>query len=177
MHPTLARRWDAIEARRRAFTEDLAASSAAALAFRPAPGAWSLEDVAQHLLLVEQGITQVLAQRAAKPPLPRDPLSPVKLLLMRLLGPRALRVRAPIEQIVPKSRVPFEETREAWQGARDAMRGVLERVPDERVPLPIFRHPVFGPMTYECTLEFIGIHHDHHLHQVRRIRAADGYPG
>lgn len=177
MHPTLTQRWNDIESRRHAFLADLDALPPEAIAFHPAPGAWSLEDLAQHLLLVEQGITQVLAQRADKPPLPADPLTPLKLFLMRALGPRSLRVRAPIEQIVPRARMPLDVVRAEWQRTRDRLRDVLERVPAGRVKARIFRHPVFGAMDHACTVEFIAIHHDHHLHQVRRIKGARGFPG
>lgn len=177
MHPSLAPRWDAIESRRQAFIADLGATSPAALAFRPAPGAWSLEDVAHHLWLVERGTVHILRTRAAKPPLPRDPFSPLKLLAMRVIAPTSLRVRAPVPEIVPRERMAFDAVRTAWDTTRAELRDVLAQTPPERLDVRIFRHPIFGPMTVAQTLEFIAVHHDHHGHQVRRIRGTAGYPG
>ena len=177
MLPQLSRHWDALEARRQALLADLAATSPAALAFRPAPDAWSLEDVAQHLWLVERGAVHILTTRIAKPPLKRDLLSPFKVLMMRVLVRRGIRIKSPVPEIVPAERMPVDAVRAQWDQTRATLRGLLDQVTAERVNLRIFRHPIFGPLTLAQSVEFIGLHHDHHLHQVRRIRAAAGYPG
>jgi hypothetical protein len=176
MLPQLAQHWDALEARRQAFLADLAATSPAALAFRPAPGSWSLEDVAQHLWLVERGAVHILATRIEKPPLKADLMSPLKVTAMRLMVPLGIRIKAPVPEIVPTERMPVDAVRTRWEETRATLRGLLDQVKPERVNLRIFRHPIFGPLTLAQSVEFIGLHHDHHLHQVRRIRKAAGYP-
>jgi hypothetical protein len=169
--------WDAIESRRQAFLADLGSTSPGALAFRPGPGAWSLEDVAQHLWLVERGTVHVLRSRAEKPSLPRDPFSPLKLAAMRAIVPRGIRIKAPVPEIIPQRRMPVDEVAPAWEATRAELRDVLTRLAPERLETRIFRHPLFGPLSVVQTVEFLGLHHDHHGHQVRRIRAAAGYPG
>ena len=177
MLPILAKHWDALESRRQALLGKLAATSPAGLAFRPAPGAWSLEDVAQHLWLVEKGAVHILRDRFDKPPIARDPLSPVKIAAMRLLVPRGIRIKAPVKEIIPQHRVPVDVLRDEWERTRAALRGLLEQVTPDRLGTRIFRHPIFGPMTIAESAEFVWRHHDHHLHQVRRIRGAEGFPG
>ena len=177
MLPQLARHWDALETRRHAFLDELAATRPAALAFRPAPTAWSLEDVAQHLWLMERGAVHILESRLEKPPLPRDPLSPLKLLAMRALVARDIRIKAPVPEIVPQTRMPVAAVRAEWERTRTTLRELLERVTPDGVDKRIFRHPIFGPMTVAESAEFVWRHHDHHMHQVRRIRGADGFPG
>lgn len=177
MLPTLARHWDALEARRHAFLAELATLSPAAVAFRPAPDAWSLEDLAQHLWLIERGAVHILTSRQEKPPLPRDPLSPLKIAAMRMLVHRDIRIKAPVPEIVPQTRMPLDAVRAEWDATRATLRALLERVTPERMEMRIFRHPIFGPMTLAQATEFVWRHHDHHLHQLRRIRGAAGFPG
>jgi hypothetical protein len=177
MLPTLARHWDALESRRHALLDELAATSPEALAFRPTPDAWSLEDVAQHLWLIERGAVHILTSRQEKPPLPRDPLSPLKIAAMRMLVHRDIRIKAPVVEIVPQSRMSVDAVRAEWDATRATLHGLLERVTPERAAMRIFRHPIFGPMTLAQATEFVWRHHDHHLHQVRRIRGAEGFPG
>lgn len=177
MLPILAKHWDALEARRQALLLELAATSPAGLAFRPAPGAWSLEDVAQHLWLVEKGAVHVLRDRFDKPPLASDPLSPVKIVAMRLLVPCGIRIKAPVQAIIPQVRMSVDTVRDEWERTRAALHGLLEQVTPAHLGKRIFRHPIFGPMTIAESAEFVWRHHDHHLHQVRRIRGAAGFPG
>lgn len=177
MLPTLARHWDALESRRQAFLAELAATSPAGLAFRPAPDAWSLEDVAQHLWLIEKGAVHILRDRFDKPPLERDPLSPLRIVAMRLLVHRDIPIKAPVKEIVPQQRMSVDEVRAEWDRTRETLRGLLEQVTPDRVGKRIFRHSLFGPLTIAQSTEFVWRHHDHHVHQVRRIRGAAGFPG
>src|SRR3954468_16428825 len=133
MLPQLATEWNALEARRQAFLVDLAATSPAALTFRPSPESWSLEDVAQHLWLVERGAGHIMTTRYEKPPLKRDPLSPIKIAAMRVLTPRGIRIKAPVPEIVPKERVPVDVVRTEWERTRATLRGLLEQVTPDRV--------------------------------------------
>lgn len=176
MDPSLAKHWDALESRRLAFLADLEATSPAARAFKPSPEAWSLEDVAQHLWLVERGAVHILESRLEKPPLPRDWLSPLKLTLMHVAGGADIRVKAPVKEIVPQAPMKLEAIRAEWERTRAALRALLERATPEQRRKRIFRHPLFGPMNMVQAAEFVWRHHDHHLHQVRRIRAAAGFP-
>ena len=174
---TLSRHWEAIEARRQAFLADLAATSPAALAFRPTPQSWNLEDVAQHLWLIERGAVHILTTRLEKPPLKRDLLSPLKVMAMRWTVASGVRIKAPVAEIVPKERMSVDAVRAEWDRTRETLRGLLDQVTPAHAAKRIFRHPIFGPLTIAESLEFVGLHHDHHLHQVRRIRGAAGFPG
>ena len=177
MLPILAKHWDALESRRRTLLDELAGTSPAGLAFRPGPDAWNLEDVAQHLWLIEKGAVHILRDRFDKPPIARDALSPLKVVAMRLLVQRDVRIKAPVKEIVPQQRMSVDAVRAEWDRTREALHGLLEQVTPERMGKRIFRHPIFGPLTIAQSAEFVWRHHDHHLHQIRRIRSAAGFPG
>lgn len=162
---------DGLERRRDALLRDLASLPPSALVHRPAPGAWTLAEVAQHLMLVERNVTRILAARADKAPLRRGPTDALRRLVMRVVLGR-IRFRAPVEVIVPAPDVPFAQVREEWDNVRAGLRATLEGVTSTRLDQPIFRHPLAGVMTVPQTLDFLTRHHDHHLRQVRRLREA-----
>lgn len=177
MLSTLATQYDALERRRLTFLDALAAEPPAALTFTPAPGAWSLADVAQHLWLVDRGTMHVVSTRLDKPPLKTGALDPLRRLATRLILNSSIRFRAPLEAIVPKAPMPLAQVRAEWEQVRASMREMLEQVTPALMTRPVFRHPISGPMTVPQALDFLTWHHDHHLRQVRRIRRAAGFPG
>src|SRR5687768_11464588 len=133
MLPILARHWAALESRRTTFLAELAATSPAGVAFRPAPDAWSLEDLAQHLWLIEKGAVHILRDRFDKPPLKRDALSPLRIAAMRLLVQRDIPIKAPVKEIVPQQHMALDVVRGEWDRTRETLHGLLEQVTPDRL--------------------------------------------
>jgi uncharacterized damage-inducible protein DinB len=177
MLPSLQTRFDAIESQRRAFIDDLAALAAAQLAFRPAPDAWSLGDVAQHLTLVDAKTTRVLTERRVTGVSRRAVLDVVyRARLLDLLWLTHLRVKMPVKGVAPDPSVTLPETAKRWGDARTALRGYLDGMDETAARAIVYRHPVGGYMDIADTLRFLEKHHEHHLHQVARLKRAAGYP-
>ena len=168
MIPALATAFDALEARRQALFADLAARPPASLDARPAPTAWSLAEVAQHLWLVERGTVHVMEGRLAKPPLRRGPLNRLGIAAMRFVLGR-IRFKVPIAAIQPKPGVPLSQVRADWDATRAKLRAMLEGIDETRLHQSFFRHPLAGALSVAETMEFLVRHHDHHLRQVARI--------
>jgi hypothetical protein len=177
MLPALQRQYDAIESRRLAFVEDLAALNAAQLAFRPARDAWSLCDVAQHLTLVDAKTTRVLAERRVSGVPRRAVLDVVyRARLLDLLWLTHLRVKMPVKGVAPDPSVTLTATAQRWMDARTALRAYLDGMDDAAARAIVYRHPVGGYMTISDTLRFLEKHHDHHMHQVARLKRAPDFP-
>jgi hypothetical protein len=125
--------------------------------FQPDPSSWSLAGVVQHLILVEEGLVRYGREQAAhRPPWVRLRTRLRERMVLAALG-RDLRIRAPVPDIVPQSHVPLAALAPRWEAARaDLMRYVAE------VPAPRWASAA---------------HCDHHVRQVERILAADGFPG
>ena len=177
MLPSLLHRFDTIESQRRVFLDDLGALSPAQLAFRPAPDAWSLTDVAQHLTLVDARTTRVLTERRVTGVPRRAVLDVVyRARLLDLLWLTHLRVKMPVKGVAPDPAITLTDTTKRWTDARTALRTFLDGMDEAAARAICYRHPVGGYMDIADTLHFLEKHHEHHLRQVARLKRAKGYP-
>lgn len=155
--------------RRVAFIERLSAHSETRLARRPHPNAWSLREVAEHVMLAERATLESIVRSRTGPPLRVRWHHP----WMRRLIARTLagRVRIPVTGriLTPGGRHSLPEIARRWSGVHDAWHSYLDRLPEERLTVPIFRHPLRVPMSAAQTLAFLRQHHDHHLAQIARL--------
>ena len=171
MLPELQTRFDAITQRRSALLDHLRGLDAARLRYRPTPAAWSLLQVAQHLVLLER-----LVLKSAL----RDPRAGVQRRWWHAIGARMVafvfrhgfRVPAPTRQVVPAGETSLDETARQWEELHAELAAFLESATPERAKALGFRHPVSGPQDLYGALDFIAQHHDHHLRQVARLQAA-----
>ena len=178
MLPILQQDLDAIEVRRTAFLAELAALPPAQFDFRPAPGAWSVGDVARHLSLVDKGTARVLhekrvtgvARRALLDVVYRAPA------LGFYLRSGLIRARVPVKSVIPDADAPLDAIAARWADARRSLAEYLERIDDATLRTIVYRHPFGGFMDIRATLGFLRRHHDHHMKQVARIRRAPGFP-
>lgn len=177
MLASLQASFDSIEHRRAALCADLTALPPEQLTFRPAPGAWSLPEVAQHLSLVDSRVTRVLIERrvtgVTRRPV-RDVLIRARMLDVFFVS--GIRVKMPVKGVAPDSTVPLEQTLVFWGSARATMKEYLDAMDEAASRTIVYRHPVGGFMDIFDTLRFIRRHHDHHLRQVARIRSAPDFP-
>lgn len=171
MLPALQSRFDAIAHRRQRLLDHLGTLDDAALRYRPTPGAWSLLQVAQHLVLLERLVLKAMI---------RDPRPGVRRRWWHSIGARMVafvfrhgfRVPAPTRKVVPLEDTPLEESARQWADLRAELHTFLEAATPERAQALGWRHPVSGPLDVYGTLDFLATHHDHHLRQVERIETA-----
>jgi hypothetical protein len=176
MLPILRSRFDELERQRRALLDDLLAHSAEQLQYHPEPGVWSLAQLIQHLVLVEEGTLAFLEQKTPRPPSARTLRDRIKWAAFSRVSPLPLRVKTPTELVVPRSDASVESLVQRWNAARARLAAYLERIADHDLPLIVFKHAIGGALPILETLDFISLHMRHHEHQIRRIRAAPGWP-
>lgn len=176
MHPELRDRFEALEARRHRLVADLDRYTPEQQTFRPSPGAWSVRDVAEHLLRVEQGVLQAASGPQRPDPGRRTLRHAMGALLVRLVFALGIRVRMPVRGIQPRGQLSLAELVRQWDEARAEMAGFLRSIAPDQVRQPLLRHPVAGPLDLAGGLDFLARHWDHHLRQIRRIRRAPGFP-
>jgi DinB family protein len=137
---------------------------------RPAPAVWSIGEVVEHLVLVEQGITSALA-KAPDPSRPR--IVPwdrsLRFLLLRLILKWGVRIKAPTPQILPTSETPWHALLARWEENRRTLEEWLLSVDPAIIPTPRFRHPIIGWLDVPRALTFMGDHLDHHQQQLGRL--------
>lgn len=176
MLPSLQAHFDALEERRQALVAELEGCAPEQLSFRQAPEAWSLGEVAHHLLLVEQGVLQVLSDERRQHPGRRTILNRIGSVAVRVVFALGIRVKVPIRSVVPTGDVPLNEVKQQWNDTRAGIRVYLEGVASPTLRQPLLRHPVSGPMDVSQGLVFLRRHFDHHLRQVARMRRSAAFP-
>jgi hypothetical protein len=165
------------ERQRLLLLERLAKYTDAQHAFQPDPAAWSLSGVVQHLILVEERLVANGRAQAAQHSAWVGVPTRLRGRVVRAALGRDLRIRAPVPDIVPQVHVPLAALTLRWKAARADLIAYVAEVPAPRWARAAFRHPRIGWMTAMGGLRFLEAHSDHHLRQVERILAADGFPG
>jgi uncharacterized damage-inducible protein DinB len=168
MLPELRTRFDAIEQRRHAHLERLATLDDTLLRYHPAPRSWSMLQVTEHLVLLEQIVVKAMI-REPRPDVHRRWWHRIGAWMVTFVFRYGFRVPAPTRKVVPTEETPLERSAERWSALRSQMAAFLESATPERARVLGWRHPVAGPLDVASTLDFVATHHDHHLRQIARI--------
>lgn len=175
MHADLLAPYDALERRTRNLLSQLAALDEEQRRFQPAPDAWCLLQVAEHLAITEETVLKglQLGLPEGRRRRLRDRLAhPLVKTLLRL----PMRVKAPLPVLVPQEVHSLDDVRQRWSAARTALGEHLDGVSEQALAEPALLHPVAGPLDLRQTVHFLNTHFDHHLFQVDRIRKHRGFP-
>jgi len=178
MLPPLRQSFDALESRRKTFLAELGACPPEQLEFHPAPGVWSLTDVARHLSQVDRGTARVLTERRVTGVARRTVLDVVYRApaLAFYLRSGLIRARVPVKSVIPDASMTLADAAAAWERARASLAAYLDTIEEAALPAIVYRHPFGGFMDIGATLGFLQRHHDHHMRQTARIRRAPGFP-
>lgn len=142
-------------------------------ATRPGEGRWSVNEVLEHLSMVERRFTGVIATRIreakeagldaeqnARDPLPLD--------LQKRLADRTNRRNAP-EAVIPSGTL---DSSSAWRAVEEARAGLCELLrSNEGLALStvLHQHPVFGTLNVYQVAELIAHHERRHAKQIAGI--------
>lgn len=133
----------------------------------PAPGAWSLAQLAEHLLRIDRGLRLdgpgAGHLGTARSRLGAGVLAVVLGLPVRIPAPPSAR------HVMPSGAPAWPEVREAWAALRAGWRAT---VPEADAAAVAYRHPLAGPLRLDDALAFLLAHHRHHDAQVRRTLRA-----
>ncbi|WP_412069645.1 DinB family protein [Rubrivirga sp. IMCC43871] len=151
-------------AHRAAFAERLDGLPDEIVHARPASGAWSLAQLAEHLLLIDGGLRPdgPLAGGLARA------TSGLRSGGIRLVLSLPVRIPAPpsAQSVMPSAAPRWPDVRQRWAALRAGWR---ER--DPQAGTVAFSHPIAGPFLPDDALAFLLAHHRHHDAQVRRTLA------
>lgn len=131
---------------------------------RPAPDAWSLTEIVQHLALVAGGML-----RTARPAGRSFPYGGrVKLASLRRILRSPLKIRAPVAAIVPRPGVTWVDASRNLAGSNLRWKAFVDGDDFTRTA---FRHPFVGRLGPAETAGFLVEHFEHHVRQVDRLIA------
>jgi hypothetical protein len=142
---------------------------------RPESGGWSRAEIVEHLVRSEGGMVSALA----KPPSPERPRvfargQGIRFLVLRVALKVGIRIKAPVESILPTRELPWHALLSRWEKQRRTLEEWLLGVDPAVLRDPRFRHPIVGWLTVSQALTFGADHLEHHLEQVRRLEREGG---
>lgn len=173
---SLQRRYARLERQRAALLHHLAGYTDSQHAFHPEPGSWSIAGVVQHLVLVEEVLVAHGRRQGQARPASVSLRSRLLGLLVVSVLARDVRIRAPVAAVVPQTDVPLSLLGPRWAAARADLLAYLHELPGPRWARTAFFHPRTGWVTAAGGLRFLEAHTRHHVRQIGRITAADGFP-
>jgi hypothetical protein len=148
--------------------------SAEELVHRPGADAWSVLDVVEHLVRVEEAILSRVRKRDPRTwrEAARARLALAGVSIAFLFGRR---LRVPTQAVVPLGGVTLMDLGGRWETVEATMRRTLDGFGPEDFARPLMRHPILGLLTPVETLTFLVRHIAHHRRQIARIRRSAGY--
>jgi uncharacterized damage-inducible protein DinB len=139
---------------------------------RPAPDAWSVSEVLEHLATVERGIAKLLALRGRETPgADAPPAVPLDEARIAALRGRERRTEAP-ERVRPTGTVSCADALRALGETRDALRKAVVDATPAALDGCTHTHPVLGTLTLRDWVHFIAHHEARHAAQVAEIADA-----
>jgi hypothetical protein len=175
MIDSLSGRLERLDEARESFLSALRTASEGQSRFRPAPGAWSMLEVAEHLVLAEE--KSLLGMLKGAPPGTTVTLvAHGRMAMVRLVMHTDIRVKVPVSRVVPEGRATLPELEARWAASRRDLGVAVESVTDGDAHLARFRHPIAGWVTADEGVAFLADHIRHHARQVGRITRAKGFP-
>ena len=124
--------------------------------FRPAPGDWTIREVAQHVLTSSQAVAGLIAALVAGEP-----------------GPDVERA----DRARELASASLADLRRDLLRDSVAFSGIAARFPDDVSLEPTAPHPFFGPLHCRAWFLFQRVHDQDHARHVGSIKQAPGYPG
>jgi uncharacterized damage-inducible protein DinB len=146
--------------------------------YKPSPLRWSVGQVAEHIVLVENRIFAIIQRAIAQKPNPdwESKTAGKDQTLERVLPARVGKAQAPLE-IQPSGKLSREEVIKRFNEIRAKC---LEFA--EKTDLPLKQHtfdnpfPVFNTLNAYDWLLYIPFHNLRHDKQIAEVKAASGYP-
>lgn len=171
MLPDLQKQFDELELTREQLISRLASVDSAAWVSSPRPGAWSLAEIAHHLMLCEEEVMRQIRHPEpdfARPLTLRDAAGRVMVTTVFRWG---IRVKTPMRSVEPTPGASLNEIRDRWDSVRSELAAYLSELQAPDCARVVFRHPVAGRMTLGQTLRLLRDHFQHHVRQMLRTEA------
>lgn len=143
------------------------------LNFQPTPDSWSVLQVMQHLMLVEQASEKYVRKKLShNPTLSKTNLGTTwRMLLLKSYNWLPIKLKAPAyvneNNFAPIS--TLAEIATNWQNQRNQLRDYLNMLPDDIFDKEVYKHPLVGRLSLKEMLKFYEGHFDRHYNQIKRL--------
>ncbi|MEX2527613.1 MAG: DinB family protein [Gemmatimonadota bacterium] len=167
----MARALTRISRLRSTLLEQLQALDPALLTAHPIPGKWSILEIVEHLVLAEEAV--FYGQKGLDgEAVPRRTIRNLALywVVMGVLV-FGIPVRVPSRTMRPKGERTLDALADAWERSQERLGRHVRELDRRGLSLPIFSHPVSGPMSTRQAIWMLEAHLRRHRRQIRgRVR-------
>lgn len=166
LHPLI----QALDHQRGVLLDGLEALDLEVLHAKPRPGAWSILEIVEHVVVAESVILLGLPSRADLVAQPRRLEHRLKFLVVLLVLKLRIPVRVPSRRMLPTGQRSLAELRDSWDGHLRWLRAFAEASDEEDLGQAFFTHPVAGPITLAQALRMDLLHLWTHGKQIAKLR-------
>lgn len=134
---------------------------------KPAPEAWSLKQIFEHLYLMESAVAKMVETEMTSG---RE--QEVKKRRIEATVDRSIKVSAP-EFVLPTDTVAtIDEIKEKLMTSHEALHTVANQFTEAELAKKATKHPAFGDLGLDQWIPFVGYHEMRHHEQVNEVKAA-----
>ncbi len=168
----------ALHGTRKQFLDTLAQLSEAQMKWKPAPAAWSIAEVAEHLAVTEDAIPGRVAKTMAAPATPeKKKANPREMdyMLIKVLPVRDQKFQSP-EPLKPTGKYANQAALvSAFRSSRDRNIAYVRETGDD-LRNHFTPHPAFGELDGLQWYILVAGHTERHLNQIKEVMASPGFP-
>jgi hypothetical protein len=139
------------------------------LTYKAAADKWSVVEVVEHLVIVDQDLLNQLSAEKPNPLFDDRSRSPKNFKTVIKVMERDIPVDVPDERAEPHGRFSLAELLSRWPDIQQKLHGRLAEISSENKDRLVWRHPFAGPLNIAETLHFIEVHFDNHMRHIDRI--------
>lgn len=128
---------------------------------------WSAHQVLQHIASSQAGTLKVLARKKEKGEYKEIPFShKVNFLLLRIFFAFNLKTTAPSVLPIPDESNTLKDLQLELRQQHTTLAQAIKELDKSNLQKAIFRHPITGLMNARMTVQFLGLHWQHHKKQI-----------
>jgi uncharacterized damage-inducible protein DinB len=167
-----------LHAGRKLMLDAVAGLSEAQWNFKPAPGRWSVAEVAEHITLADDFLFGIATKQIMSTPAAPEKKAEVAgkddAVLTKTLD-RSQKGQAP-EPLVPTHRwASHQEMIDQFKQSRDRTIAYVEHTQDE-LHSHFMKHPAFDTLDAYQWILFLAAHCERHILQLKEVKADPGFP-
>ena len=166
---------------REAVLDATAGLSEAQLAYKPADGSWTINEILNHLALTDAANGKLVGRAlrdARERGVPQDPTPDASVLNClddATAHMRGVKAQAP-ERFVPHDHVPAEQSLASLKESRERMLQSIEQLGEFDLTQLKYKHPILDDFDMYQWILIAGGHERTHAAQIKRIKEAADFP-